>query len=422
MIKQAVILAEGLSSRFWPLNKKQKCLVKIMGKPVIFYTVESLRKAGVSEIIIVQSKKTKEIQKELKKYKLGVSVKYFDSPKPKGMGNTLWQVRNLLKERFLVVNAERIDADEILKNAKIKIEKNKTLLFGKKTKNTELFGIMRLKGDKVLDIIEKPKKGKEPSKIKVVGVYILEPDFFEVYKKVKKHQYDFEDALSKYAKENDVKVVILKTEENKTPVLKYPWHLFRAKNYLFDKFLKSKIEKSAYVSKKAVIEGKVYIGKNTKVFENAVIKGPCYVGEDCVIGNNSLIRDCTDLENKVVIGANAEIKNTVFQENSHVHSGYIGDSIIGEGCRIGAGVVTANLRIDRGIIKSIVKDKKIETGLKRFGCVIGDNTKTGIHCSFMPGVLIGSNCIIGPNSVVTKNIKDNKLFYTEFKRVVKNRK
>jgi len=177
-----------------------------------------------------------------------------------------------------------------------------------------------------------------------------------------------------------------------------------------------------YVSKKAVIEGKVYIGKNTKVFENAVIKGPCYIGEDCVIGNNSLIRSYTNLENKVVIGANTEVKNAVFCEGSHMHSGYIGDSIIGENCRLGVGAVTANVRIDREIIKSVVKNKKFETDFKKFGCIIGDNTKTGINCSFMPGVLVGSNCIIGPNSVVMKNIEDNKLFYTEFKGITKNKK
>lgn len=421
MIKQAVILAAGHSSRFWPFNKRQKCLVKIMGKPIIFYTLEGLKKAGISETIIVQPKKTKEIEKELKKYKLGVKVKYFDSPKPKGMGNALWQARNLLKERFLVVNAERVDVGEIIKDAKPKIQKNNPFLFGQRTKTPELFGIMELKGNKVLNIIEKPKKGKESSKIKVIGIYILEQQFFKTYQKVKKHMYDFENALSEYAKENDVRAVILK-QKHETLVLKYPWHLFGMRNYLFDKFLENKIEKSASVSKKAVIEGKVYIGKNVKIYENAVMKGPCYIGDNCVVGNNALIREHSNLENNVVIGANAEVKNSIFQENSHMHSGYVGDSIIGKDCSIGAGTITANIRIDRSEIKSIVKGKKIETGFKRFGCVIGDSTKTGIHCSFMPGILIGSGCVVGPNSVVMKNIEDSRLFYTEFKQVIKNRK
>jgi len=419
MIKQAVILAAGHSSRFWPLNKRQKCLVKIMGKPIIFYTLEGLKKVGVSEIIIVQPK-TKEVQKELKKHKLGLKIKYFDLLKPKGMGNALWQVRNLLKGRFLMLNAERVDVGEIMKDAKFKIQKNNTFLFGQKTKTPELFGIMKLKGNKVLNIIEKPKKGKEPSKVKVIGIYILEQQFFKTYRKVKKHMYDFEDALSEHAKENDVRVVILK-QKHETLALKYPWHLFEMRDYLFDRFFENKIEKSASVSKKAVIEGKVYIGKNVKIYENAVIKNSCYIGDNCIIGNNVLLREYSNLENNVVIGTNAEVKNSIFQENSHMHSGYVGDSIIGKDCFVGAGIITANIRIDREEIKSVIKGKKIETGLKRFGCVIGDNTKTGIHCSFMPGTLIGPNCIIGPNSVVMKNIEDNKLFYTEFKGIIRNK-
>lgn len=420
MIKQAVVLAAGHSSRYWPLNKKNKCLTKVMGRPLIFYTLKGLKQAGIPKITIIQSK-TKEVQKELKKYKLGAGIKYFNFARPKGMGNTLWQVRSLLKEKFLVINAEKVDIGEIIKDTESKIEKNRNLLFGQKTKNPELFGIMKLKGSKVLNIIEKPKKGRALSKIKVVGAYILEPSFFKTYKKVKKHMYDFEDALGEYAKENDIQAVILK-QKHKIPTLKYPWHLFEMKNYLFDKFLEERIEKSAQISKKAVIKGKVYIGKKTKVFENAVIKGPVYIGDNCVVGNNALIRDYTNLEDGSLVGTNAEVKGAVFNKDSHMHSGYIGDSIIGENCRLGANAITANVRIDRGIIKSIVKNKKTETGLTRFGCVIGDNTKTGINCSFMPGVLIGSDCLIGPSSVVFENIENNKVFYTEFKRVIKKKK
>jgi len=419
MIKQAVILAAVASNRFWPLNKKNKCLIKIMGKPLIFYTLKSLKQAGISNAVIIQNP-TKDVEKELKKYKSGIRIKFLTQKKAKGMGNALLQAKDLLKHRFLVINAERVDVHETLESAKVQIKKHENLLFGKKTKNPQLFGIMKLKGSKVLSVIEKPKKGRELSKIKVVGVYVLEPEFFKAYKKVKKHIYDFEDALNIYVKESDVRAVILKTDER--PLLKYPWHLFGMKDYLFDKFLENKVEKSAQVSKKAVIEGKVYVGKNVKIFENAVIKGPVYIGDNSIIGNNALIRDCTNLENNVLIGTNAEVKNSVFNEGSHVHSGYIGDSIIGENCRIGTGAVTANVRIDRGVVKSVIKDEKVETGLKRFGCVIGGNTKTGINCSFMPGILIGSECIIGPCSIVMKNIEDNKLFYTEFKQVVKNRK
>ena len=396
---QAVILAAGQSSRFWPLNQKHKSLIKIMGRPLIWYTIESLKKTRIKDIIIVQGPK-KDIEEELENYSLGVKIQYLIQPEPKGMGNALWQARNLLKGKFLVLNAERIDVREIIQNLNLK---SKSILFGQKTENPQLFGIVKLKGDRVVRIVEKPKKGKEPSNIKVVGVYLLEPRFFQVYQKIKKNIYDFEEALSEYMKKNEVKIVILKKSEKETPSLKYPWHLFEVAKFLMDKYLKKKI----------------YIGKNVKIYEDAILKEPCYIGDNCLVGNNSLIREYTNLENNVLIGAFSEVTRSIFQENVHIHSGYFGDSIIGRGCRLGAGNITANLRIDRGEIKSVVKGEKIATGLHSLGLIMGENTKTGIHCSFMPGVLIGSNCQIGPHSVVFENIEDNTSFYTEFKGINK---
>ncbi len=101
-----------------------------------------------------------------------------------------------------------------------------------------------------------------------------------------------------------------------------------------------------------------------------------------------------------MVGALSEVARSIFQEDVHCHSGYFGDSILGKGCRIGAGTVIANVRIDRGEVKSVVKGEKIGTGLKSLGAIIGENTKIGINCSLMPGVFIGSDCQIGPGSLV----------------------
>lgn len=406
MIKQAVILAAGESSRFWPLNYQHKSLLKIMGRSLIWYTLDGLKKAGIKEVIIVQNSQ-KDIERELKVYAPpGLKIKYVVQKEPKGMGNALWQAKKLIKGPFFVLNAERVDAKDIIKNY---IPGVRAMLFGQKTENPQLFGMARIKGNRILEIVEKPKKGKEPSNIRVIGAYLLEPGFFGVYQKVKKYMYDFEDALSLYMKEKDVRVVILKKFEDETPSLKYPWHLFSVAKYLFDKYLK---------------KDEVRIGKNVKIFEGAVVKGPCYIGKNCIIGNNALVRDYTNLEEGVMIGAYAEVKNCVFQKNAHVHSGYFGDSIFGEGCRVGAGTVTANVRLDRGPVfaKASTGKEKINTGLKSLGVIVGQNTHIGINISLMPGVLIGSNCAVGPGSVVFDNLEDNTTFFTEFKGITKKKK
>ena len=401
---QAIILAAGESSRFWPLNSKHKSLIKVMGKSLIWWTIQGLKKSGIKDIIVVQGAQ-KDIEKELKM----PGIKYVVQSKPRGMGDALWQAKKLINGPFVVLNAERVDIDEIISNSKFPRPTSpaselvggrvisKSLLIGQKTKNPELFGIMKLRGDIVLGIVEKPQ-GKAPSDIKVVGVYFLAPEFFGYYQKVKKHQYDFEDALSLYMKENEVRVHILKKPEEETPSLKYPWHLFSVNKYLLNKYLK---------------KDEIIIGKNTKVFEGAVIKNHCYIGPNCLIGNNAVVRDYTNLEEGAMVGAHAEVTRCIFQKNAHIHSGYFGDSILGENCRVGSGTVTGNLRLDRGSIKG--------TGLTSLGVIVGDNTTIGINVSLMPGVLIGSNCAIGPGSVVFNNVEDNKVFFTKFDGLTKDR-
>lgn len=413
---QVVILTAGASSRFWPLNKRHKSLMKIMGKPLIWYTINGLEKAGVKEVIIVQNKK-REVEKELSNYKFRkLKIKYVVQSTPKGMGDALSRAKEFLGSKFFVLNAERIDGKEHIELAKAKIGKAPLILFATTTATPHLFGVLDVKGNKVLGIVEKPAPGKEPSNLKVVGTYGLSDDFFEYRQKVKKHMYDFEDTLDLLIKNKGAEVVKLKKENFP---LKYPWHLFDIERCLMDKYLRKKISKKAKIAKSAIIKGKVQIGKNVRVYEGAVIKGPCYIGDNVIVGNNAIVREYTNLEDGVMIGAGAEVTRSIFQENVHVHSGYFGDSIIGKGTKIGAGTITANVRLDRGEIKATVKGKRINTGIKNLGAIIGEETRIGINVSLMPGVLIGSNVNIGPHSLVSRNIPDGVTFYTKFKEIEK---
>lgn len=409
---QAVILAAGESSRFWPLNQKHKSLLRIMGKPVILHTIEGLKKAGVKEVVIVQGPK-RDVEEELRTFfDPQLHLHFVIQETPKGMGNALFCARELLEDQFFVLNAERADAGNYVKPV---LEKQKSsgarmILLGAEAATPWIFGIFDLEGDRAKAIVEKPERGKEPSNIKAVGIYFLPREFLDYYQRVPEAQYSFEDALSLYMKEKDVRVV--QTSEE-TPSLKYPWHLFETAKFLM-KGLPARNIKTPKIAKSAVVEGNVYIGENAQIFENAVIRGPCYIGDNCVIGNNSLVREYVNLENNCLIGANAEITRSIFQENVHTHSGYFGDSIFAKGGRIGAGTVTANVRIDRGEVRAVVKGEKIGTGRDSLGVIVGENTKIGINCSLMPGVLIGSNSLVGPHSVVFENIEDSRIFYTKY--------
>lgn len=381
MVKQAIILAAGESSRFWPLNQKHKSLIKVMGKPLIYWATEGLKKCGIKDIIIVQGPK-KDIQKES-----GIKAKYVIQQKPKGTGDAVWQARKLLKGPFIVADPRKVDIQDYLPLLlkKFKTNPKKAVLLGVKTDRPEDFGMIKFRGRKVAGIVENPLRGKEPSNIKATETYILPADFFDYYKRVSAGEANLIDAINLLIKKNGAEVVLVKTE----PVsLKYPWDLFPVLEYL----LKNS-------------KTKVYIGKNCKISKNCYLRGPVSIGDNCKIGNS------------------VEIKNSIIGDNARIpHLSYIGDSIIGENCNLGAGTITANLRFDKNNVKAKIKGNLMDTGREKLGCIIGANSQTGIHVSLMPGVLIGSNCAIGPSSVVFDNIEDDSIFYTKFDGIVDKRK
>jgi len=398
---QAVILAAGKSSRFWPLNYQHKSLFKIMGKPLIWHAIQSLKKAGISDIIVVQGPK-REVEKALKDYE--IKARFVVQKRPLGTGDAVYQAKKFIKGDFLVVGPHKLDLNNYLSLLlqKSKKDPGTIVLTGAKTENPWDYGILKLKGNKVLEIIENPTKGKEPSDIKATEAYVLPSDFFDFYKKIPPKEDNLIKTINLIIETRGADFILLKED---SVSLKYPWHILEiSKIILGSENFKNHISPSAIIGKNTVIKGKVYIGDN------------------CQIGDNNVLRGPVILENNVMTGAFCEIKNSLVGSGTHFHSGYIGDSVIGENCRFGAGFITANRRTDRNNIKSTVKKERIDTGLTYFGAVVGDHTRFGIHAGTMPGVIIGSSCNIGPGTLVFDNVEDDTTVYTKFEKVVKRNK
>lgn len=99
------------------------------------------------------------------------------------------------------------------------------------------------------------------------------------------------------------------------------------------------------------------------------------------------------------------MKASLILDNSHVeHLSYVGDSIIGENCNLGAGTITANLRFDEDTVKMMVKSELADSGRRKLGSILGDNVKTGTGVNLMPGVKLGPNVWIGPNVTVYRDV------------------
>jgi len=413
---QALILAAGPSSRFYPFSSMgHKSMIKIAGKPILQYTIEGLRKIGIKNIVLLVSpdSKIKDYFKDGKDF--GVLLSYAIQKEPNGAGQGILLTKDLIKEDFLLLNASHADIEKFaLLLLEAKSKDTDALFLVQKRAETWNYGVVKVEGTKILDLVEKPKKGEEPSKLCVLGIYLFSKDFLRELKETPYEHYQLEKAISSYAKTKNIGAI--ETNE-KSVTLKFPWNLLTLKDYIL-KNIKRSISSKAKIEQSAEVIGSVIIEEGAAISNGAKIKGPCYIGKNAFIGDNVVLRAGVDVEEQSVIGANMELKNTLVMSGSKTHSGFIGDSIIGENCRIGTQFCTANVRLDREPVSCIVKGEPVDTGMKFFGTIIGNDVKIGVKSSTMPGVIIGNNAIIGPSTTVLKNVEEGTKYYSKFQEIV----
>ena len=153
------------------------------------------------------------------------------------------------------------------------------------------------------------------------------------------------------------------------------------------------IAKSAKIAPTACINGPAIIGKDTEVRHCAFIRGNAIVGEDCVVGNST------------------ELKNVVLFNCVQVpHYNYVGDAVLGYKSHMGAGSICSNVKSDKQLV--VVKDgeEKIETGLKKFGAMLGDHVEVGCNSVLNPGTVIGRNTNVYPLSSVRGFVPENSIY------------
>lgn len=407
---QAVILAAGNSTRMQPFIRHHKSTISLLGKPIIQRTIDNLSQNGVTEVIVLASSKNGVIEC-LEKLSFSIPVKTIISEGARGMGETILDARRDLKETFLLTLAHHIDAGEHLKNFPKNPQEVVTLV--KKEKDLSAYGAVKVEDDRIVDLVEKPEDPKEFD-FRIVGEYFLNQEFITALEKQEKHHYSFEDAILAMAKEGKVKAVVA---EKDVISLKYPFHLLDMMDYLLER-QKGKVSPKAEVSESATFEGEVVVEDGAKILENAVIKGPAYIGKNAFIGNNVVIRDKVSLEEGNVVGTNSEVKHTLLGRGSTIHSGFLGDSVVGENVKIAAFFASGNVRLDRRDVTLSIKDRTVNSGKRNLGAMIGDSVKIGIRSSTMPGVTIGHGSVVGPQTVVFRNLAPNSTFYSKFDKAV----
>ena len=201
-----------------------------------------------------------------------------------------------------------------------------------------------------------------------------------------------------YSLEETIAAPLLETVE-------YPWEAL-PKISAFIKELGASLSSDLYEKRGEDI----WIAKSAKVAPTASLNGPLIIDEDAEIRHCAFIRGNAIVGKGAVVGNSTELKNVILFNMVQVpHYNYVGDSILGYKSHMGAGSITSNVKSDKKLV--VVKgDEKYETGLKKFGAMLGDHVEVGCGSILNPGTVIGKNSNIYPLSSVRGVVKENSIY------------
>ena len=191
----------------------------------------------------------------------------------------------------------------------------------------------------------------------------------------------------------------------------YPWELLAEIGDFIVAFGK-RLDPSVYEERSE----HVWVAKSAKVFDSAYLGAPCIIDEEAEVRQCAFIRGNAIVGKGAVVGNSTELKNVILFDKVQVpHYNYVGDSILGYRAHMGAGSITSNVKSDKTLV--IVKDRlhsrEIETGLKKFGAMLGDYVEVGCNSVLNPGTVIGRNSNVYPLSSVRGVIPEGHIFKNE---------
>ena len=196
----------------------------------------------------------------------------------------------------------------------------------------------------------------------------------------------------------------------------YPWEALKGiKDLIIE--LGNKLDKEEYTE----VSEHIWVHKSAKVFPSA------YLGAPCIIGPNTEVRHCAFIRGSALVGSDCVVGNSVELKNvilfDHVqtpHYNYVGDSILGYYSHMGAGSITSNVKSDKKLVIVHNGTEQIETGLKKFGAMVGDYVEVGCNSVLNPGTVIGRHSNVYPTSCVRGVVPENSIWKNSGEIIEKN--
>jgi UDP-N-acetylglucosamine diphosphorylase/glucosamine-1-phosphate N-acetyltransferase len=406
---KAVVLAAGEGVRLQPITAtRPKHLIQVGGKPILEYCLDAVKASGVTEVVVVTHYMGDAIRQCFGDGEsMGLKISYVEQAEMLGTGNAVSVVEPYIDGDFVLVYGDLLFAREALAGVVrlFEAEKPAAVMAVVPVEKPEGYGVVELEDEKIVKrIVEKPAAGEAPSNLANAGLYVLSEEIFEKIRQTTasiRSEWELTDALSLLIADGKL-VLASRVSKGDWIDIGRPWDLLEANSWAL-----KRMEHRVYgaVEEGAHLVGPVTVAETARVRSGAYIEGPCFIGEGSDVGPNCYIRPCTSLGRNVRVGNACEVKNSIIMDGTHVgHLSYVGDSILCERCNLAAGTVTANLRLDDGHVKMLVKGKVVDSGRRKLGAILGDDVKTGINALFMPGVKVGAGSWVGANFTVHSDV------------------
>ena len=195
----------------------------------------------------------------------------------------------------------------------------------------------------------------------------------------------------------------------------YPWEVLpKISNFILE--LGATLSEDEYEKRGE----NVWVAKSAKVAPTAFINGPAIIGKDAEVRHCAFIRGNAIVGEGAVVGNSTELKNVILFNKVQVpHYNYVGDSILGYKSHMGAGSITSNVKSDKKLVVVKAGEEKIETGMKKFGAMLGDEVEVGCGSVLNPGTLVGNHSNIYPLSSVRGFVPANSIYKKQGEVVTK---
>lgn len=404
-----LILAGGDADRFWPLTDKHSLF--FLGKSLAHHCLLQLSKFGFRNIVVVTNSNNEMLFKNIKDEFGDLNIDVILQTDSRGMAGAIVSAQKYIKGKKLLVISSADIYEDVLLSSFIKVFKHNpdSIITGVRQDIYFPGGYLKVEGDNIISIIEKPSIENLPSNlVTIIFDYFKNADLLlDAISKVKVSTDDiFEKAIDLLIRKINFKLLPYKGFWG---YLKFPWHTLNISSYFLHKIKGQKIKKAS-IHKSVILSGDVYIEDGVRIMENSKIIGPTWIGKNTIIGQNCLVRESMIGAN-CVVGYSTEIARSYISDNCWFHTNYVGDSVISSNVSMGAGTVLANYKLNENSINSYVKNKIIDTAKVKLGSMIGSNVRIGVNTSIMPGIKIGKGSFVGAGVVLDKDLPDNKFCF-----------